>query len=97
MNVLKKPIVTEKMTSAGERKNPQYGFVVAFDANKIQIRTEVEKTFGVNVKSISTMIVYGKKRNRSSKSKYITGQTPTYKKAVVTIAEGQEIDFYKNI
>jgi large subunit ribosomal protein L23 len=97
MNVLRKPIVTEKMTAVASLKNPQYGFVVTKDANKIQIRQEVEKIYGVNVQSISTMIVYGKKRNRSTKSRYITGKTPTYKKAVVTLAEGQEIDFYKNI
>lgn len=97
MIVLKKPIVTEKMTAASEKKAPQYGFVVAMDANKFQIREAVEKLYGVNVTSISTLVVYGKKRNRSTKSRYITGQTATYKKAVVTIKEGQEIDFYKNI
>jgi large subunit ribosomal protein L23 len=97
MIILKKPIVTEKMTAVGSLKNPQYGFVVDIKANKIQIRQEVEKTYGVTVEGISTMIVYGKKRNRSTKSRYITGKTPTYKKAVVTLASGQEIDFYKNI
>jgi large subunit ribosomal protein L23 len=97
MLVLKKPIVTEKMTAAAEKKAPQYGFVVAIDANKFQIRTEVEKLYGVNVTGVSTMVVYGKKRNRSTKSRYITGQTATFKKAVVTLKEGQEIDFYKNI
>lgn len=97
MIVLKKPIVTEKMTAASEKKAPQYGFVVAMDANKFQIREAVEKLYGVNVTSISTLVVYGKKRNRSTKSRYITGQTATYKKAVVTLKEGQEIDFYKNI
>lgn len=97
MIILKKPIVTEKMTAASEKKVPQYGFVVAMDANKFQIREAVEKLYGVNVTSVSTMVVYGKKRNRSTKSRYITGQTATYKKAVVTIKEGQEIDFYKNI
>jgi large subunit ribosomal protein L23 len=97
MIILKKPIVTEKMTSVGTLKSPQYGFVVDINANKIQIRQAVEKTYGVNVEGISTMIVYGKKRNRSTKARYITGKTPTYKKAVVTLSNGQEIDFYKNI
>lgn len=97
MIILKKPIVTEKMTAVGSMKNPQYGFVVDINANKIQIRQAVEKTYGVSVEGISTMIVYGKKRNRSTKARYITGKTPTYKKAVVTLSNGQEIDFYKNI
>jgi large subunit ribosomal protein L23 len=97
MIILKKPIVTEKMTAVGTLKSPQYGFVVDINANKIQIRQAVEKTYGVNVEGISTMIVYGKKRNRSTKARYITGKTPTYKKAVVTLSNGQEIDFYKNI
>lgn len=97
MIILKKPIVTEKMTAASEKKAPQYGFVVAIDANKHQIKSEVQKLYNVNVTGVSTMIVYGKKRNRSTKSRYITGQTATFKKAVVTLKEGQEIDFYKNI
>lgn len=85
------------MTAAAEKKAPQYGFIVAIDANKFQIRTEVEKLYGVEVTGVSTMVVYGKKRNRSTKSRYITGQTATLKKAVVTLKEGQVIDFYKNI
>jgi large subunit ribosomal protein L23 len=71
--------------------------VVDKNANKIQIRKEIEKMYGVTVEGISTLIVYGKKRNRSTKARYITGQSPNYKKAIVTLSEGQEIDFYKNI
>jgi large subunit ribosomal protein L23 len=97
MSILKKPIVTEKMTALSEKKAPQYGFVVSMDANKFQIKSEIQRLYNVEVTSVSTLIVYGKKRNRSTKSRYITGQTSNYKKAVVTLKEGQEIDFYKNI
>lgn len=96
MNVIRKPVVTEKMTAIGEKLN-QFGFVVEKKANKIQIKQSVEELYGVKVEDVRTMIVRGKAKNRMTKSGYITGKTSSYKKAIVTLAEGETIDFYSNI
>ena len=96
MEILLKPIVTEKMTEQGETRN-RFGFVVAKDANKIQIKNAVEELYGVTVESVNTMIYAGKKKTRNTKSGMTKGRTANYKKAIVTIAEGDTIDFYSNI
>lgn len=96
MNVLIKPIVTEKMTVQGE-KNNRYGFVVDTKANKIEIKQAVEAAYKVSVDSVKTMICIGKKRVRGTKSGHIIGRTQTYKKAIVQLVEGDAIDFYSNI
>jgi large subunit ribosomal protein L23 len=96
MEILIKPIVTEKMTSLGEDLN-RYGFVVHKNANKIQIKQAVEKMYGVAVESVNTMQYGGKTKSRYTKSGIITGKTKSYKKAIVTLAEGDMIDFYSNI
>jgi len=76
MSILKHPIVTEKMTSKADLKNKQYGFVVDKNANKIQIRKEIEKMYGVTVEGISTLIVYGKKKKSFYKSTLYYGSVP---------------------
>lgn len=91
-----KPIVTEKMTTQGEDLN-RYGFLVHKDANKIQIKQAVEKMYGVSVESVNTMRYGGKMKSRYTKSGIITGKTKSYKKAIITLAEGEAIDFYSNI
>ncbi|MDT8400164.1 MAG: 50S ribosomal protein L23 [Bacteroidales bacterium] len=96
MDILLKPIVTEKMTDQGEKFN-RYGFIVATDANKLQIKKAVEEMYGVTVESVKTMIYNGKKKMRYTKSGVMTGRTPVYKKAIITVAEGDTIDFYSNI
>ena len=96
MDILLKPIVTEKMTGQGEDRN-RFGFVVAKDANKIQIKQAIEELYGVTVESVNTMVYAGKKKTRYTKSGVTTGRTVSYKKAIVTIAEGDTIDFYSNI
>jgi len=96
MDILLKPIVTEKMTDQGEKFN-RYGFIVAKDANKLQIKRAVEEMYGVTVESVKTMIYNGKKKMRYTKSGVMTGRTPVYKKAIITVAEGDTIDFYSNI
>ena len=96
MEILIKPIVTEKMTTLGEDLN-RYGFLVHKDANKIQIKKAVEKMYGVSVESVNTMIYGGKMKSRFTKSGVITGKTNSYKKAIITLAEGETIDFYSNI
>ena len=66
-------------------------------ANKIQIKKEVEKTYGVTVESVNTMVHPGKAKRRYTKSRIIEGRTPAYKKAIVQVAEGDIIDFYSGI
>jgi large subunit ribosomal protein L23 len=96
MNILLKPIVTEKMTSQGDKFN-RYGFLVAKNANKLQIKKAVEDMYGVTVDSVNTMRYGGKLKSRNTKSGLLTGKTAASKKAVVTLAEGNKIDFYSNI
>ncbi len=94
--ILVKPLITEKMTADTE-KNNAYGFVVADGANKVEIKKAVEKEFGVTVTSVRTLRVDGKRRQRYTKTGIIKGRTVGYKKAIVSLAEGEMIDFYENI
>ncbi len=96
MDILIKPLVTEKMTEQSERFN-RYGFVVRKDANKAQIKKAVESLYNVNVVTVNTMIYGGKSKSRYTKSGVITGKTNSFKKAIVTLEEGDSIDFYSNI
>ncbi len=96
MNVILKPVITEKMTKLGEKLN-RFGFIVHKKANKVQIKEAVEELYGVDVESVNTMNYSGKNKSRNSKSGVITGRTNSYKKAIITLAEGDTIDFYSNI
>jgi large subunit ribosomal protein L23 len=96
MSIIRKPVITEKMTEQSEKYN-RFAFVVDMKANKLQIKSAVEKMYDVDVKSVRTMICIGKKRVRGTKSGMIVGKTSTYKKAIVTLLQGQSIDFYSNI
>ncbi|HUU99353.1 MAG TPA: 50S ribosomal protein L23 [Bacteroidales bacterium] len=96
MNILLKPIVTEKMTSQGDKFN-RYGFLVAKKANKLQIKKAVEELYDVKVESVNTMRYAGKVKTRNTKSGLLSGKTASTKKAVITLAEGNKIDFYSNI
>ena len=96
MNIIIKPVLTEKMTDLGEKLN-RYGFIVNKKANKIQIKNAIEDFYGVDVVAVNTMNYSGKEKSRFTKRGAITGRTNTYKKAIVTLAEGETIDFYSNI
>lgn len=96
MEVLQKPVVTEKMTAQSEDLN-KYGFIVDKRANKVQIKKAVEDMYGVSVDSVNTMKYGSKKKSRYTKSGVQLGKTSSYKKAIVTLAEGESIDFYSNI
>jgi len=96
MEILLKPIITEKMTAAGEAHN-RYGFVVNKKANKIQIKTAVEKMYGVSVEDVNTMNYKGKIKTRYTKTGMVVGNTGDVKKAVVTLSDGDTIDHYSNI
>ena len=96
MDILIKPIVTEKLTAKQEDLN-QYGFIVEKRANKIQIKKAVEKFYNVTVDSVNTINYGGKSRRRYTKTGLITGKTKAYKKAIVTLVDGDVIDFYSSI
>ena len=96
MNIVKKPIITEKMTDQSEKYN-RFALVVDKNANKIEIKKEVEKMYDVVVTSIKTMVCIGKKRVRGTKSGMIKGKTSKYKKAIIKLNEGETIDIYSNI
>ncbi|MBM1106115.1 50S ribosomal protein L23 [Aurantibacter crassamenti] len=96
MSVLIKPIITEKMTADSELFN-RYGFVVELKANKIQIKEEVEATYGVSVQKVRTMIYGPKRKTRFTRSGVQHGKTNSYKKAIVDVVEGDIIDFYSNL
>jgi large subunit ribosomal protein L23 len=95
MSVLKKPLVTEKVSALNEKG--KYGFIVDADANKVDIKKAVEKQYGVNVEKVNTMNVMGKLKTRYTKAGVLAGRRPNYKKAIVTLAEGEVIDFYSNV
>ena len=95
MSVLIKPLVTEKVSDLNEKG--KYGFIVDRKANKVEIKKAVEKMYGVTVESVNTMQYQGKQKTRYTKSRIITGRTGSFKKAIVTVAEGEVIDFYSGI
>jgi large subunit ribosomal protein L23 len=96
MSVIVKPIITEKMTAMGEKLN-RYGFIVQKEANKLEIKKGVEQLYGVTVKAVNTIRYAGKAKSRYTKAGFVSGRTNAYKKAIVTLAEGENIDFYSNI
>ena len=96
MGIIIKPIVTEKMTQLGDKLN-RYGFRVQKDANKIEIKQAVEAMYDVTVDEVNTMVVAAKKKSRFTKGGVVKGSTSAYKKAIITVKEGDKIDFYSNI
>ncbi len=116
MNIIVKPLISEKMTRLSEaaasprltyiqRKkgktlseaNNRYGFIVDKRANKIEIKNAVEQFYNVKVLDVNTMNYSGKNKSRYTKAGFLTGRTNAYKKAIVTLAAGDSIDFYANI
>jgi large subunit ribosomal protein L23 len=96
MNILIRPIVTEKLTKIAEKLN-QYGFIVDKRANKIDVKIAIQEMYGVSVKAVNTVRYAGKNKSRYTKAGFISGRTNSFKKAIVTVAEGEKIDFYSNI
>lgn len=97
MSVIVKPLVTEKMTKISDKFSNRYGFIVAKDADKSEIKKAVEELYNVTVVKINTMVAPAKRKSRYTKAGVISGRVPSYKKAIVTLAEGETIDFYSNI
>ncbi len=96
MEILIKPIITEKMTSLAEKLN-RYGFVVDKGANKVQIKQEVEKMYGVKVEAVNTQQYVGKVKTRNTTRGIAIGRVNRSKRAFVTLKAGEVIDFYANI
>ena len=96
MDILIKPIVTEKMTDQSEKLN-RYGFVVRKEADKEQIKQAVQELYNVSVLSVNPMVYGGKNKSRYTKAGVIKGSTSAWKKAVITLVDGDTIDFYSNI
>ena len=96
MGVLIKPIVTEKMTKITDQLN-RFGFLVRPEANKLVIKKEIEALYNVTVVDVNTMNYAGKNKSRYTKAGFVQGRTNAVKKAIVTLKEGDTIDFYSNI
>ena len=95
-NVIIKPIITEKAEKLSEGLS-QYSFVVDRKANKIEIRKAIEKLYTVNVASVNTLLMPGKAKNRSTRAGLLKGRVSSFKKAIVTLEEGENIDFFGDI
>lgn len=96
MEILVKPIITEKMTAQAEKLN-RYGFVVAKEANKIEIKAAIEKMYGVKVASVNTQQYVGKIKTRNTTRGVAVGRVNRNKKAIITLKQGEVIDFYASI
>ena len=96
MSILIKPIITEKATDQSELFN-RYEFVVDPRSNKIEIKVAIESTYGVSVNKVRSMNYPVKRNTKFTKKGVVTGVKGAYKKAIVELAEGDNIDFYSNI
>jgi large subunit ribosomal protein L23 len=94
--VLIKPILTEKANSQQESLR-RYAFKVARKANKLEIKKAVEEFYGVTITNVNTVVVPGKNKTRYTKKGFTKGQKSAYKKAFITVAEGETIDLYSTI
>ena len=92
-----KPLVTEKMTKITEKRPNRFGSIVRPEANKLQIKDEVESLYNVTVVDVNTSVYAGKRSARYTKAGLIRGQKNSYKKAIVTLKDGDSIAFYSNI
>lgn len=90
-DIILAPLITEKSTSLKDER--KYVFLVKRDATKPEIRTSVEKIYGVKVEDVNTYIKRGKVRRRGRR--FVPGITPNIKKAIVTLKKGSSIDFEK--
>ena len=96
MEILKKPLLTEKVAKLTEKLN-RYAFLVDPRANKIQIKTAIEAMYGVNITAVNTMRYVGKLKHRNTKAGPVSGRAASVKKAIITLKDGETIDFYSNI
>ena len=95
-NILIKPLVTEKMSALMESEN-KYGFIVDHNANKIEIAKAIKKRFEVDVVAVNTIKYKGKTKTQFTKKGRFTGKTPQFKKAIITLKEGQTLDLFDEV
>ncbi|HAD97809.1 MAG TPA: 50S ribosomal protein L23 [Cryomorphaceae bacterium] len=96
MGILIRPVITEKATTDSEDNN-RFAFVVDKKANKIEIKNAIEELYGVHIDNIRTMVVPGKRKMRYTKNGVVSGNSGSYKKAIVEVRSGETIDLYSNI
>jgi large subunit ribosomal protein L23 len=89
--ILIRPVITEKSTKLTDKRNT-YVFVVNKDSNKIEIKSAVEAMFNVTVDRVRTAVMPGKPKSRSTKTAIVRGTKSSYKKAMVTLTQGETID-----
>jgi large subunit ribosomal protein L23 len=93
--ILKRPLVTEKMTNLQDKR--QYAFEVDTEANKVVIARAIEKKFNVTVESVRTLTLKGKSKSQLTRRGRFAGMTSHWKKAIVTLKEGEKIDFVESV
>lgn len=94
--VIIKPLITEKMTMQTDKLGV-YGFIVNADANKIQIKSAVEKNYGVTVLDVNTVNYLGKLKHKYTRTRVISGRKNSFKKAIITLKKGDTIDFFSGV
>jgi large subunit ribosomal protein L23 len=97
MGIIIKPIVTEKQTQITDKKKNRVGFRVSPDANKFEIKAAVEELYQVHVERVNTINYDGKRKSRNTKSGVVVGRESAFKKAIITLKDGETIDFFSNI
>ena len=95
-DILIKPVISEKANMLSEEKN-RYTFVVNKRANKLEIKDAVEQMYNVAVENVNTVVMPGKSKSRGTRTGFIQGRQPSFKKAIVKLADGEYIDFYGDI
>ena len=95
-DVLIKPIITEKSNKLSEKRNV-YAFRVDRKANKLEIKKAIEAFYGISITDVNTVVVPSKSKSRVTKAGVISGRKPAYKKAYVTVAEGENVDLYGSL
>ncbi len=96
MGIIIKPVITEKMTAQSDKLN-RYGFIVDKNSNKVQIKAAVEKMYSVTVDSVNTQNYVGKVKTRNTTKGLAIGRVNRHKRAIVTLKQGETIDFYASI
>ncbi len=95
-DILIKPWITEKTERTSDKLN-QYTFIVNKKVNKLEIKKAAEEKYGVNVEAVNTIIMPAKAKSRNTRSGILKGRKPSFKKAIVTLGAGEEIDFYGDV
>lgn len=95
-NILIKPLVTEKMTELMESEN-KYGFVVDYNSNKIEIARAIKHKYNVDVVAVNTIKYKGKTKTQFTRKGRFTGKTPRFKKAIITLKEGETLDLFEEV